>query len=645
MPTRRGLFELVDETFDSGRARNIAVSLTDHYRSPGASGYLKAADLIQDAFERSGFDALEVADYPVKNAWDPINATLAVEKPTAMTLVDYHSSPSCIAWWSDSTGPEGECLEVVDVGTGETPGDFAGKDVRGKAVFIHGTTRRPGWWEAARMSVERGARGLITDYMLYQTPGIRTPELVPDASQLLRLPEGTRNRVWAFSISHSASVKLKDLLQGDPVSVRAHVRVQTSDSVVRNLIATIQGSESPEENIFFCAHGSGIKPGANCAEGPGLVVELARTLKTLLDSGQVPGPKRSLKFFVGCEGEGISGYFRDHPDEIHNIITAITYCSPGHKQDETMSNLMLFRSPDSVPGFINDYLVELMDASPKDAEWVERDGGEDLPVIRFTDHYYTPWSDNTRFAAEGIQAPLIMSWPDRYFHSQLLTPDVIDPRVLRRAALVSGVAGLELAAAGREQAGAIARGMAARSVLRLTQVASRYRGGFEDASRASRHLRSVLNQDIQGLRTVLRLVPEAHRNAVGESLKELQSMLQDVADREMEDFSGSADYGAGCEVANQIPRRKGTCRPTRWAGLSYADLLKIGEQLAAEDENAGFNSLRVICDETGAFIDGRRTVGEIADAVGFEFGLKIGPLPIYAILRGLETAGCIEFGT
>ena len=645
MPTRRGLFELVDQVFDPERARNIAVSLTDHYRSPGASGYLKAADLIQDAFERSGFDELEVADYPVNNAWDPTHATLAVEKPRAMTLVDYHSSPSCIAWWSDSTAPGGECLEVVDVGTGETPGDFAGKSIRGKAVFIHGTTRRPGWWEAARLSVERGARGLITDYMLYQTPGIRTPELVPEASQLLRLPEGTRNRVWAFSIPHSASVKLQDLLQGEPVLVRAHVRAQTSDSVVRNIIATIEGAELPAESIFFCAHGSGIKPGANCAEGPGLVVELARTLRILTDSGQVPGPRRSMTFFVGCEGEGLSGYFRDHPDAIHNIITAITYCSPGHKQDETISDLMLFRSPSSVPGFINDYLVELMDASPKDAEWVERDGGEDLPLVRFTDHYYTPWSDNTRFAAEGIQAPLIMSWPDRYFHSQLLTADVIDPRVLRRAALVSGVAGLELAAAGCEQAGAIARGMAARSVLRLTQVASKYRGASEDESRAGRHLRCVLNQDMQGLQTVLRLVPRAHRHAARASLEELQSMLQDVADREMEGFPRSAEHGPGCEVANWTPRRKGTCRPTRWAGLSYAELLKIGEQLAAEDENAGFNSLRVICDETEAFIDGRRTVGEIADAVGFEFDLKIGPLPIYAILRGLETAGYIEFGT
>ncbi len=644
MSTRKDLFELVDQHFDAERARNIAVSLTDHYRSPGASGYLKAAELIQEAFERSGFDSLEVVDYPVENAWDPIGATLVVEKPTAVTLVDYHSAPSCIAWWSDATGPEGECLEIVDVGTGETPEDFAGRDIRGKAVFIHGTTRRPGWWEAARLSAERGARGLVTDYMLYQTPGIRTPELVPEASQLLRLPEGVRNKVWAFSIPHCTSIKLQQMLQQGAVFVRAHVRVTTSDSVVRNLIAAIEGTEFPEDSILFCAHGSGIKPGANCAEGPGLLVELARTVKVLIDSGLVQRPKRTLKFFVGCEGAGVSGYFRDNPEEVNNIITAITYCSPGHKQEETLSNLLLYRSPDSVPGFINDYLAELIDASPKEAEWVERDGGEDLPLIRFTDHYYTPWSDNTRFAAEGIQAPLIMSWPDRYFHSQLLTPDVIDPRVLRRAALVSGVAGLELAMADSELARAIARGVAARSALRLTRVAGRYRGA-EDASRARRHLLFTLDQDVQGLRTVLRLVPEAKREAVAETLRELENMLRDVADREMQALPEGVDHEVGPEVAALVPRLIGTRRPPRWAGLSYADLLEIGEQLAAGDGNAGFNSLRVIADETGAFIDGQRTVADIADAVGFEFDLKIGPLPIHAILTGLEADGHIEFGS
>jgi len=652
---RMALFRAVDRAFRPERARELAASLTQYYRSPGSSGYLAATEEVRKALEKAHLDSLEVTDHPVYG-WEPFQASLRIESPKVVELTDYDSAPSSIAWWSDSTPPEGEQLEVVDVGTGESPQDFEGKGVEGKAVFVHGTLRRPGWWEAAKLAAQFGARGIITDYLLYQTPFVRTPETVPEATQLLRLPYRDK-KVWAFSISHSAATKLKGLLGDGPVVVRACVKARSFPSVVRNVLATIQGTELPAESVLLCAHTSGIKPGANCAEGPGMLAELARALGQVIGEGIVPGPRRSIKFLICCEGAGTDAYLEEHPEELENIITTLTYCSTGHRQESTSSALLVYRSPDSVPSFINDYLAELVESSPKEADWIGKQGGAELPLIAFTDHYYTPWSDNTRFAAEGLPAPLFMSWPDRYFHSQFLTEEVIDPAVLRRSALVSGTAALELAAAGAVEAREIAKLVTRRSALRLTRVANRYRSHQDsDTNRALRHMNYVLNRDIAGMKTVSRLAPEHERGGVARLLEQLETGLCDVYTMETGDLkpgvrTGEPAVGAAAaespakELAGLVPRKVATNRVRRWAGLTYGDLLEIAAELHRDDPAAGWRSLRVISDEAWNFTDGQRSVQDIADAVGFEFGLVVTALPVYRILQGLEAEGYLEFGT
>ncbi len=638
MMPRKQLFQIVDDYFDGERARDLAARLTDLYRSPGSWGQLRAMDIIQEALEDAGLEGLEVSDHPVDHSWEPVMASLTLlEEDGEIALVDYEDAPTCIAWWSESTAPEGETLDVVDVGTGEYPRDFEEEDVQGKAVFIHGTSRRPAWWEAARLAIQRGARGIITDYMLYQIPGIREPHLVPDAVQLLRLPVRENPGVYAFSISHFASQRLKRSIAEGSARIHARVEAATGPGKIRNVVASIPGTEKPEESILFCAHASGVRPGGNCAEGPGLVVELAGAIRAAIRDGNLPAPRRTLRFLIGCEGAGIAAYLRDHADHVRGLHTALTFCSPGHRQDLTASNLMLYRSPDSVPGYINDYLAQLIEESPKEADWIEKDGGQELPQIRVAMHHYTPWSDNGRFAAEGIQAPLLMSWPDRYFHSQLLTPEVIDPIVLRRSALVSGVAGIELANAGARDAIRIARLVASGARRRLARISRHFdENGQDERSRPRRMLEDRLDIDMQGLQRVLDLVPEEDRGEVAREVERLQRDLRGDLDREYEPGR------SGCESESSsiypIPRRISR-RGQRWAGLSYHDLLRVAEVFRARDPNAGFNSLRVVADEVWAFVDGSRSVEDIARIVGLEFDVELEPDGVMMLLRGLENAG------
>ena len=631
---RRGeLFEAVDEAFSPEAAREIATSMTDYYRAPGTSGYRDAIGRVEEELRETGIN-VSVERPTVEDAWEPNEATLSVVEPDHHQMVDYETAPACIAWSSSATdGPER--YEVVDVGTGERPEDFDGKDVEGKAVFIHGTRRRPGWWEAARNAVDAGARGIITDYMLYQTPEVREPDLVPEATQLLRLPDTVADEdVWAFSISHEASNALQEFLADGPVTVEADVDVDVYDSEMPYVEATIPGTERPDETILFCGHASGIKPGGNCAEGTGLVVELARTLQELADRGEFE-PRRSITFILGVEGPVSERYLENNPDAEEKVVTSLTYCSTGHDQSETKSCLLLSSSPDSVPHFTNDYLAELIERSPKEADWIGKEGGQELPLLNFEQHYYTPWSDNGRFAAHGIPAPLFMSWPDRCFHSQFLTEDVIDPAALRRSALVSGVAAVELAAAGQSEAESIARIVAGRTISRLHRIRADY--GTDAGDRGRRHVEYVTDRDLEALSSVAELSDD-----VENVVDALSAQIRETADSVVNSIDADGEDDRP-DVADAVPVRTTEGFVSRWQGLEYDDLLAIADDLATADEDAGWRSLRVVTDEAWNFVDGERTVGEIADAVGFEFGLRIDPRPVYRILEGQADAGNLRF--
>jgi len=635
---RETLFETVDGAFDPQRARETAVEMTEYYRAPGTSGFHAAMDTVEDELTQAG---LQVSiDRPaIENAWEPNDASLSVVTPERGELIDYESAPACIAWSSSPTdGPEE--FELVDVGTGEDPADFGDRDVEGKAVFVRGTQRRPAWWEAAENALEAGARGIVTDYMLYQTPGIREPDLVPEAAQLLRLRPSelfVDEDIWAFSIPHEASKRLQTYLEEGTVTVEADVDVEVFDSDLPYVEATIPGTESPDDTILFCGHASGIKPGANCAEGTGLIVELARALQSLVDEGTVE-PKRSITFIVGCEGPVSEHYLETNPDAAEDVVTTLTYCSTGHDQGETESTLLLSSSPDSVPHFTNDYLAELVEVSPKEADWIGKEGGQELPLVSLTQHYYTPWSDNTRFAAAGIPAPLFMSWPDRCFHSQLLTEDVIDARALRRSALVSGVAALELATADDTTAESIARVVAGRSIDRLRRLGSRY-ATDDPGERARRHIEYVTDRDEAALRSVTDIAD----GDVCDSLDRLVNSIRETAREEVAALDTDGESGGRPASTQRVPVRTGEDIVDRWPELSYEELLTIADQLAAADEDAGWRSLRVVSDEAWNFVDGERTVAEIADAVGFEFGVTVEPEPVEQILEGHAAAGNLRF--
>lgn len=648
------------EYFSGARAQSDTAFITQFYRSPGSSGYHEATQFAADAMGEAGADEVVEERYPLDGetrllgrtmppAWEPLEAELDLVSPDQERLIAYPDIPSTLPWWCGSTAPNGVTVEVVDVGLGLSPAEYEGKPVHGNAVLVRDAEARPSWARAVELARQYGAVGIITDYLHSQSPPWRTRRAVPDAVQLLRLPP-RRDNPWAFSVGFDVAERLAQLARRGPVRIHARVSARTFTGEGRNVIATIRGERYPEESVVFVAHTSaGTKPCANCAAGPALMIELCRAIQAAVKKGALPRPIRSLRFLFVAEGLGSTHFIHTHRSELHRIKAAICLDSVGHRQETLKSSLVFYRSPDSIPSYVNDLGAALIEGLPKEARWPFKDEPL-IPRVNFQELPYTPWSDNHYWATFGVPAPLVMSWPDLYFHTQLLTADHTDPIVFERAGRVLGTLALVIASAGATEARAILEEVAAKAALRIGRVArDAVRSSPEDNNRRTRarEIAYIVRRDVEALRSVPRLLEGDDRRETSVVAEILADGLRSYAEAALTRL-GAADGStpkrdsALKETAKGsaiVPRRTIEGVPPGVAGLSYDETAALVAAMRQEDSRVNWETLRIFSDELWNLADGRRALHEIAEAICFEFGFAVGEEHFLALARGLAREG------
>ena len=647
---RQNLIRMINEELSGERALESATHMTDFYRSPGAQGYHRATDFVADLFRANGMDKVWVERYPLDGetkfvtqsmplAWDPISAELRIGSAQGELLVSYEKAPSCLPWWTPPTPTGGVTLDLIDVGTGERPEDYQKQDVHGKVVLIRSTERASGWGHAANLAMDAGVAGIVTDYLLYQTAPFRTRESLPDPVMLLRMPS-TRNSAWGIVVNYHAAEKLAALAANGGTKVFADVQATTFKGEGQNLLADIRGTDKADEYIQFVCHAtSGTKPGANCASGPALLAEMGRTMSKLIASGKVPRPRRTIRFLVNVEGMGTKNYVHNHPTEIENTHVVIALDSVGHDQQKCKSALLFYHSPDSVPTYINDFYGSLMEQTPKETRWVFHNV-DSIPFVNFLEHPYCPWSDNKYYPAFGIPSPLIMSWPDLYFHTDYLSADNLDAKVFKRGGNTTALAALLLASAGSSEAEDMMRLVGSRSQFRLSRIALEAKGGAEEG-RVRRRLANFASRDQQAVASAMILADDGDKAGLEATSSAVQ---KEIGDR-LEEVGGWLTNGASAaeEFApgNVVPRRLVKRDAPGLAGTGYWDLYTMWQEMEARDPKMRYDSLRIIADEIWNFVDGKRSVNDIAEAIGSEFDFDLESRHVLKLFEGLVSEGFV----
>jgi aminopeptidase YwaD len=149
----------------------------------------------------------------------------------------------------------------------------------------------------------------------------------------------------------------------------------------------------------------------------------------------------------------------------------------GEDQDQTGSTWFVERPPEAAASFAPALLAYLRDQLPalKGIAGVASNlsGMGSYPLYRQAESPFSGGSDHIILSdpSVGVPTPMLIQWPDRFYHTSADTPDRTDPRSLARAGALTAAYTYWLATAGGDEATWLGYEMVSRFKTRLVESA------------------------------------------------------------------------------------------------------------------------------------------------------------------------------
>lgn len=425
------------------------------HRTRGSRDFHRAAEQIIAELKKYGYADAHLEQLPAdgkifygtqrsRPAWDADFAELW--EVDGGRLASWDAAPITLAEDSESADVT---ADLVDVGEGSSESDYANKDVKGKIVLAGAQADA-----VQRIAVAKhGASGIVS-----YAPNQRTAWWKQDDT-LVRwghLETFSTSPTFAFMISLGQARALRDrLAKGERIRLHAVVRAGQHPGSYDIATATIPGTASDQEIVYSC-HLDHPRPGANDnASGCATILEVARTLRKLIDEKRIAPPLRTIRFVWPPEIEGTMALLNGKPEIASRIKAAIHLDMVGGGA-ETKTIFHVTRGPASLPSFVYDVAAEIgafvdeqssQYAMTGSARWplVAPEGGREALRAAFVP--LTLGSDHQVYSNSSWSIPSIYlnDWPDRFIHTNGDTAAKIDPTKLKRAGFIAAACGVVLA--------------------------------------------------------------------------------------------------------------------------------------------------------------------------------------------------------
>jgi hypothetical protein len=369
-----------------------------------------------------------------------------------------------------------------------------------------------------------------------------------------------------------------------------------------------------------------------------------------------------------------------HPDIMRSMRADVHMDMVGGDLFKNKSVLHVTETPWSLPTFITDIgdtfaetirdaaAVYTEDGSHPDAAVVEnRNGAPGTRNAFFVDETpYAQGSDHDDYDSSTIAVPslYLRDWPDIYIHTDHDTLEQIDATKLRRVALLGAASGYSFASLDAAQSGAILPFLAARAQQRLANGFARAQLLVQDAHLAPNEaafeahnlMAQMLRRDqaaLQSFAVFTHSHPQelaAARDALNAQAAALNRWIDLIAAKRGVHGSAAAPAWHKAAQSARIPRRIAEFGPLTFQNDDVL-LDRLGPERVSEIKLLNADSSRLLnAQDSGAmyayeivnFVDGKRTVGEIRDAVAGEFG----PIALNVVsdyLQACEEAKIIAF--
>jgi aminopeptidase YwaD len=599
-------------------------------------------------------------------AWTVEEARLWEIRPQHILLADWKTDPIRLADYSHGADVE---TELVDVGNGAAEADYSARDVRGKIVLADGILAR-----VQELAItQHGATGIVSDMPNQTTAWSGLDTTVVRWGHL----DARQSSGFAFMVSRQTAEALRSRLRsGEPVILNAHIKATVGPGHWTVVTATIPGTDSAAGEIVYSCHLDHERPGANDnGSGCATILESARVLAHLISSGQLPRPKRTLRFIWGPEVEGTMAFLASHPEIRQRLRVNIHMDMVGGDPFKNKSVFHVTGTPWSLPSFVTDVGAIFLDAirtaasayaageTSAEAGVVEgRAGGQGTRNEFFADVTpYSAGSDHDDYDSSTIAVPslYLRDWPDIYIHTDHDSLDQIDATKLRRVALLGAASGYVYASVTAQELPRLLPFLAAQAQARLAQVFGAAQQLVDnpqlEAGVAWYEAHNLVDQTLQRERAALHTLVDftgGHSDADAEEAKALadqaalfqrwlagQSKLRAVQGPPGAPWAGDRD-------AMRVPVRVGEFGPLTYQNDNVL-LARLGKERYGKIRiiNSEATQLLNVRDQSELyayeivnFVNGKRTVGEIRDAVSAEYG----PLPVNLVADYLDA--CAEAG-
>ena len=272
---------------------------------------------MMEKFKKSGLSDVHLQPFDLPPQWMPQSWEITASSAGKALHLDT-AQP---AYQTKSTDGGGLDLEAVYVGTG-SEADFAGRDVKGKAVFIF-SMPLPGSWRhtaTAEGALRRAeAKGAAAIFAMIALPGNIRTQLYP-----------TGTNVPTFSLGMDDSYAIRDLIGQAGAATPPHVKVRLDVKMEPGLkTGTVWGTlpGTTDETIYILAHRDGwFESATDNASGVATMVGLAEYF------AKIPKEKRRRTIvFAGTSGHHNGGNFSgtwilEHRDELFAKTALMINC-------------------------------------------------------------------------------------------------------------------------------------------------------------------------------------------------------------------------------------------------------------------------------------------------------------------------------
>jgi aminoglycoside 3-N-acetyltransferase len=558
------------------------------------------------AYERAGARA-EVHRIPtggpigggrwvIHEAADVYAATAEVVRPLRWKICDWRQNPWHLVQWSAATPSEGLTGELVVLDTREEIENAPAWRVAGRIVL----TKLDPRGNLKRLT-DKGALGLLSDRPV---PGL--PSAVPWSKFGWGGPPidcGAMHLV-GFSLGEALGAKLRALLQKHG-KLTLRLRVDTRRYVGEHDLVSglIVGRDDPQDEVWVLAHSA--EPGANDnASGVAVCVEIARLVEGLIARGVLPRPRRTVRLLSGYECYSFF-HFLEHGRRLQPPLAGACVDDAGADPRQCDGLIGWHESVGSSAGFVEHV-----------GEAVLREALRRRPVYRFIRRPFVSTLDTLIGDPKyGFPCPWLTTSRRRdmsrlsHYHTSADTPDTLSARGMEVAAAAMAAYVYQLADAGAPElldwADAETRGA-------LAEVSC---GGDRAALAAARHGRSI---------------ERLHRWMWGGDRGEILSHLDQCSRQVREAAAGAVRarppkaLSAGARL---VPHRTALLTPM---------MENVPQSLAGAIWKSGLRPWHLY------WADGKRNLGEIAEAARWEDGERPSPEGVESFFRAHEQLGYVK---